>query len=58
MVKQRRFTLRLEKNDFEVWELYAISIGYESVSEFIRDSINGLIKAKQKPSREVIIVGE
>jgi len=58
LTKQKRFTLRIDNDDLEVWNLYAISINYDSLSEFFRDSINGLIRAKQKPSKEVIIIGE
>ena len=58
MVKQKRFTLRIEGDELDVWNLYSLSTGYDSLSEFIRDSINGLIKSKHKPSKEVIIVGE
>ena len=58
MTKQKMFALRIEKDDLEVWNFYSISVGYNSLSEFVRDSINGLIRAKQKPSKEVIIVGE
>ena len=58
MTKQKMFALRIEGDELEIWNLYSISSGYESLSAFVRDSINGLIKAKQKPSKEVIIVGE
>lgn len=58
MTKQKRFTLRIEGDELDLWNFYSISVGYNSLSEFIRDSINGLISAKQKPSKEVIIVGE
>ena len=58
MVKRKRFTLRIDEDELAVWNLYSLSVEYESLSEFIRDVINGIIKAKQKPSREVIIVGE
>ncbi|KKM61909.1 hypothetical protein LCGC14_1527030 [marine sediment metagenome] len=58
MTKQKMFALRIEGDELEIWNLYSISIGYDSLSEFVRDSINGLIRAKQKPSKEVIIVGE
>jgi hypothetical protein len=55
MDKQERFTLRLSKNEKEAWNYYAFSIGYESVSEFIRDSINALISSKKRPSKLIII---
>ena len=58
MPKHERFTLRLSNEDREDWDFYAISVGYKDLSNFVRDSINGLIKAKRKPSREVVIVGE
>ena len=58
MVKRKRFTLRIDEDELAIWNLYSLSVEYESLSEFIRDVINGIIKAKQKPSREVIIVGE
>ncbi len=58
MIKQKTFGCRISKDELDIWHLYSISVGYDSLSAFIRDSINGLIKAKKKPSREVIIVGE
>ncbi len=58
MPKNEFFTIRLSNEDREHWDFYAISVGYEDLSKFVRDSINGLIKAKQKPSREVVIIGE
>ena len=58
MPKNEFFTIRLSNEDREHRDFYAISVGYEDLSKFVRDSINGLIKAKQKPSREVVIIGE
>jgi len=55
MDKQERFTLRLTENEKESWNYYAISIGYESVSEFIRDSINAIIMGKKKPHKIIEI---
>ena len=55
MTKQKRFTLRIDEEELAHWNFYCISINYENLSEFIRDSINGLIKAKQKPSKVFII---
>ncbi len=55
MKKLRKFGMRISEEDLEVWRFYSISIGYESLSGFIRDSINGLIRAKQKPSKVFII---
>ena len=57
MVKQKTFGCRIEEDELAMWHLYSLSVGYDSLSAFIRDSINGMIKAKKKPSREVIIVG-
>lgn len=58
MDKDERFTLRISKNELEVWNFYSISVGYESLSEFIRDSISGLIDAEKKPSKIFIIKGK
>lgn len=55
MKKLRKFGMRISDEDLESWKFYSISIGYESLSEFVRDSINGLIRAKQKPSKVFII---
>lgn len=57
MTKQKTFTLRIDEDELASWNMYSISVAYESLSAFIRDSINGLIRAKQKPSKEVIIIG-
>ncbi len=55
MKKLRKLGMRISEEDLEVWRFYSVSIGYNSLSEFIRDSINGLIRAKQKPSKVFII---
>lgn len=55
MKKQKIFGMRISEVEVEAWRFYSISIGYDSLSAFIRDSINGLIRAKQKPSKVFII---
>jgi len=55
MTKQTRFTVRMEEDMLEMWTYYSISSGYNNLSEFIRDSINGLIREKKKPSKIVVI---
>ena len=55
MDKQERFCLRISSNDKETWSFYSISIGYESVSEFVRDSINAIINNKKRPNKILVI---
>ena len=45
----------MDIDEKEIWMLYAINNGYDNLSEFVRDSINGLILAKKKPSKLIII---
>lgn len=55
MKKLTTFGMRISEEDLEAWQFYSVSVGYDSLSEFVRDSINGLIRAKQKPSKVFII---
>ncbi len=55
MDKQTRIGFRISQEDKDVWELYSISVGYESLGAFIRDSINALIRAEKKPIKLTII---
>ena len=48
-VKNERIALRLAQWMVDKWNLYAISIGYNSISQFIRDCVNGIIDNKVKP---------
>ena len=57
MTKEEILGLRISKEDKETWFSYAILNGYESISEFVRDSINTIIKEK-KPSKIIIIETE
>ena len=57
MTKEEILGLRINKEDKEAWFSYAILNGYESISEFVRDSINTIIKEK-KPSKIIIIETE
>lgn len=50
-----KITLRINEDEKAMWYIYANSVGYNSLSEFIRDSINGLIKEEKKPSKIIII---
>lgn len=54
--KTTKIGIRINELEKEQWNYYAISIGYDSLSEFIRDSINGLIKEAKKPKKQIIIV--
>ena len=55
MNKQTFFGFRINQEEKDAWFAYAFTHGYESLAAFIRDSINGLISNKKKPSKLVII---
>lgn len=54
MTKQEILGLRISKEDKEAWFSFALLNGYESISEFVRDTINTIIK--EKKSKKIIII--
>ncbi len=54
MNKEEILGLRISKEDKEAWFSFALLNGYESISEFVRDSINTIIKGKK--SSKIIII--
>lgn len=54
--KDTFLNIRISSDEKGRWFLYANSVGYDSLSEFIRDSINGLITEAKKPEKKIVIV--
>ncbi len=54
-MKDDRITFRIKSEEKGRWFLYAHIVGYDDLSKFIRDCINGIIDANQKPSKVFII---
>ena len=46
---------RINSEEKEVWILYALKVGYDDLSKFIRDSINGMIEEGKKVTKVFII---
>lgn len=55
MKKFERITIRISKDDKEKWFMYALSHNYDSLSDFIRDSINEKIVVKNILNKITII---
>ena len=54
-MKNDTLGIRINSEEKTKWFIYAHEMGYDDLSKFIRDSINGLILAKKKPSKLIII---
>ena len=53
--KDTRIFIRMTTSEKEIWEKYARKVGYENLSGFIRDSINGIITMGSRPKVQVLI---
>ena len=54
MSKREILGLRISKEDKETWFSHALLNGFDSISEFVRDTINTMIRGK-KTSKIIII---
>ena len=50
-----RIGFRINSEEKAMWCIYANKVGYDDLSKFIRDSINGMIEEGKKPSKVFII---
>ena len=52
-IKDTGFTVRIAQWMIDKWWIYAMSIGYNHLSEFIRDCVNGIIDSKMTPEKSI-----